>query len=368
MLRLDVRAARIHLRQIRRPLRLLDGACHNAQDHQHASRRLNLRENQKREHQSHESCQKIHRTCLVRKQGDEHDQDAEEAQRRLLRDGVRREDPFDGEIRRTALIQGFAHACIALAAQVERLDDGHSLDLLENRLDQFRLRLLPLRRKAARLLFHRGGHEQVAKDAENKEHADAPLPEKQHGHEDQRIQKATQKGDQEARRRVLHIVQNRRRNTRKLASAAFVKIAHGNRLELVADGDALLCHHEVAGMDALQLRKIMGNCPARHAQCEQPQRRKRRLRRSPSFDQGLQDDVDRRDLQDVEECVNNAQSERLVEVSPLLSRKMPNHLQRFKHGNHHPLPRHARATSRDTLCSFQAAPRACRSPQPCPPL
>ena len=83
------------------------------------------------------------------KQGDEHDQDAEEAQRRLLRDGVRREDPFDGEIRRTALIQGFTHARIALATQVERLDDGHSLDLLQNRLDQFRLRLLPLRRKAA---------------------------------------------------------------------------------------------------------------------------------------------------------------------------------------------------------------------------
>ena len=61
---------------------------------------------------------------------------------------------------------------------------------------------------------------------------------------------------------VLHIVQHRGSNAGQLAQALVVKISHGDPLELVSDGNALVCHHEITGVGLLELGEPVYNGPA----------------------------------------------------------------------------------------------------------
>ena len=82
-----------------------------------------------------------------------------------------------------------------------------------------------------------------------------------------------------------------------------VEIAHGDPLELVANGNALVRHHEVAGVGLLELAEAVEDRPAQNAGQQKPQRLPGRGGVCGAAHQGQHHHIDGRDLEHMEHRV-----------------------------------------------------------------
>ena len=181
------------------------------------------------------------------------DQDAEKAQGEFLCSYVWGKETLHRKVGSLAFGKRIAHLSIALAREVECLDDVHSVQLLKYSLDKRCLCRLPFRCEHAGFFLHGRCDTQIEGDADDEDGADASIEDKDHRDEDEGIQEAGQRVDENHGGSFLHIAQNSCCDARDPSEAALVKIAHRDALETLSDGDALVRRHEVARMDALQL-------------------------------------------------------------------------------------------------------------------
>ena len=70
------------------------------------------------------------------------------------------------------------------------------------------------------------------------------------------VEEPGQRAYEHHRSSFLHVTEYGCRDARDAAEACLVEIAHRDAFETVADGDTLVCCHEVARMNALQLRNV----------------------------------------------------------------------------------------------------------------
>ena len=210
------------------------------------------------------------------------------------------------QIVRPAVLQRLPHPLVALSGQVKGLDDAHALELLQHCLHQPGLVPLALGGNLGGLLLHSGEEGQIHQHPRQGQQADPPVPEQDAQQHDGGIDQAAQNTDQHHGAGALHLVQNGGGDAGEFSQTLVVEIAHGDPLELVTDGNALVRHHKVAGVGLLELAEAVEDRPAQNAGQQKPQSLPCRGGVCGAAHQGQHHHIDGRDLEHVEHRVEEA--------------------------------------------------------------
>ena len=123
-----------------------------------------------------------------------------------------------------------------------------------------------------RFFLHGREHNEIHRHTEHGDEANTPVKREKAEHEDDRVDKPAHHIDKHHRPLCLDHFEHGSGDASEGTEAFVVKVSHRHTLELVANGNTPICHHEIACMGLLKLSEAVRDSAPCGAHEDQRQR------------------------------------------------------------------------------------------------
>ena len=140
----------------------------------------------------HQRVRQRHGAVQEKERRRAHDEHGKEVQAQALRDVVGREQLFNGQVALAVVFKRLPQPPVALAREIEGLDDAHALQLLQHCVHQLRLGFLSARRNGGGALFHRRSNGEIEERTGERQQTHSPVKGKDAEHKHHGVDKAAE--------------------------------------------------------------------------------------------------------------------------------------------------------------------------------